>query len=60
MKVDMYDTMRKKNYIRNFFCWLLKCTIRWTKRTTLECYLSCGMEYFCWKNGFKVWDVIYL
>jgi len=25
---------RKNHYLWNFFGWSLKCTIRWTKRTT--------------------------
>ncbi|QCE03751.1 hypothetical protein DEO72_LG8g1777 [Vigna unguiculata] len=32
----------KNHYLRNFFGWSLKCTVRWTKRRSLECYLTCG------------------
>ncbi|QCE06836.1 hypothetical protein DEO72_LG9g1850 [Vigna unguiculata] len=49
---------KKNHYLRNFFGWSLKCTIRWTKRRSSECYLTCGWKYFCWENGFKAGDVI--
>ena len=34
------------------------CTVRWAKKRTYECFLSCGCKSLCAENGFKAGDVI--
>ncbi|QCE06885.1 hypothetical protein DEO72_LG9g1899 [Vigna unguiculata] len=34
------------------------CTVRWAKKRTYECFLSCGWKKFCAENGFQAGDVI--
>ncbi|QCE07117.1 hypothetical protein DEO72_LG9g2133 [Vigna unguiculata] len=49
---------RKNHELRNRNGGSWSCTVRWAKKRTHECFLSCGWKKFCAANGFQAGDVI--
>ncbi|QCD93023.1 hypothetical protein DEO72_LG5g1094 [Vigna unguiculata] len=49
---------RKNHELRNTNGCSWSCTVRWAKKRTYVCFLSCGWKKFCAENGFQAGDVI--
>jgi len=52
------DKSRKSYLLTNETVIYWPCSIRWTRRSNFECYLTCGWKTFCKDNGLTAGDGI--